>query len=111
MSIGYLGALGAFTTTTLLREATVYAGPSTDADVVVVFPANTLVSVEQVADRAGWLRFAREQGTGSWYGYVQRADVNMPMETPRAPTPSIGPATKVFAGVVGFALLYLVVTR
>lgn len=112
--IGYLGALGAYTATTLLREATIYAGPSTAAEAVVVLPSGTEVAVEPLADRAGWMRLARSQGTVGWYGFVEASAVNMPMPSPtvpRASAPAIGTATKVFAGVVGFALLYLVVTK
>lgn len=114
MSIGYLGALGSYTSTTLLREATVYTSPSTDADEIVVYPAGTVVAVEPLADRTGWMRLANVGATIGVYGFVQASAVNMPMASPsvpRAQAPAIGTATKVFAAGIGLAVAYLLVTR
>lgn len=108
MSIGYLGALGAYTATTAKRETTVYAGPTRDADVLIVYPAGTSLQVQRLADRSDW--FSVPGMDGGPAGYVNADDINIP-SVPRAQAPTFGTATKVFAGVVGFALLYLVVTK
>lgn len=108
MSIGYLGALGAYTATTAKRETTVYAGPTRDADVLIVYPAGTSLQVQRLTDRSDW--FSVPGMSGGPAGYVNADDINIP-SVPRAQAPTFGTATKVFAGVVGFALLYLVVTK
>ena len=105
--IGYLGALGAYTATTAKRETTVYAGPTRDADVLIVYPAGTSLQVQRLADRSDW--FSVPGIDGGPAGYVNADDINIP-SVPRTAS-SVGTATKVFAGVVGFALLYLVVTK
>ena len=103
MHRGYLGALGAYRTTTTRSEATVYYGASTTSEARVVLPGGTPVSVERLPDRGDW--YTVDHG----FGFIQAADINEPAAKP-APA-AIGTATKVFAGAIGLALLYLVVTK
>lgn len=102
MRRGYLGALGAYRTTTTRREATVYYGASTTSEARVVLPGGTPVSVESLPDRGDW--YTVDHG----FGFIQSADINEPV-MPRAA--SLGPATKVFAAGIALAVIYLVVTR